>query len=291
MKSIMKLFGKNFIVLVCVFAITLQCFLSATLLEQKTSDDFTQLSSTLFKRITAVKTNEKSVGPKVLDKIAASMVNETKNVTELEQTLLQFYALNSSDFENILIKIRKLNRLNQKENKQEASHLEKLEKNVQSACHELNLISMKRFNVPFHLAAVRSKFDFAPEVMKRNGISLEVIQGKEKKSNKIAKASCITGSYPRYVGSCGPWKLRISFNTTTRQRPEDVGCHYVHGPFAGTIRGWVSFSPQIWTMVALQSWGGKLAANYNHFFYKWWPLAILGLTPYDCHPRLYARVY
>jgi len=262
-----------------------------SLKEVALEENFEGSLKTITSEISAVKTNKNNVDGKQLVRIASMMSQETQDPDQLKRTLLQFYALNAHDLEIVLIKIRELNRPRIKEKIRNINQFEMTERYIQAACRELNGISLKRYKVPFHLAAVNYKLDFIKKVMEKNGIKPHDAQVKDDKPGRNTRASCPMDSYPRYVQVQWPWKLRLSLHISTRQRQEDVGCHYDHGAFEGKIRGWVSFSPRIWGMISLNGWDWRLAANDRHLFYKWWSLVPFGLTPVDCMNKLYARIY
>jgi len=242
----------------------------------------------IIKKISKLKTLETSIGAKQIQALAIKLSDEYEKEKELENDLLLFFSLNSKDVENLLVNLRKAS-LKTLEDEKGIEFLKKNEKQISEMIKQLNKHSLKEHNEPFHLSAAKGDLKMSEKIASTIGLKLSSIPGIEASTAK--SGSCPFGNYPRYVGKKFPWKLRLSFKTRTYQRREDSGCHFQHGPFNGTIKGWVSFFPQVMIMVLLQGWGFKLAANNNHFFYKWWFVLAVGLTPYACQYLLWARKY
>lgn len=241
-------------------------------------------------RLHEVKTFSESIGKVELESLTNKLIVDYECEDELESMLILFFSLNAADAEMVLKNLRERSIHEYEEDRIGIKFLKEKEKHIAKMITKMDKISQKEVNKPFHLAAALGQLNLTEKVVESFNIDIKELMGKDNKS--MSKAiECPYGSYPRYVSKQWPWKLKLSFNTTTKQRKEDVGCHFDHGPFKGTIRGWVSFSPQVMLMVLLQGWGFKLAANNNHFFYKWWFVIAVGLTPYSCQWTLFSRKY
>ena len=240
-------------------------------------------------KLKAIQTLEESIGPMELKRLSANLSEEYDCEETLESNLLLFFSLNAKDVEVLLKFMRKTSRIDNEDGERSVKFLEENEKPIAKMVSQLNELSLAKVNKPFHLAAALGEL----EVDEKTAAAFErKIKGLPIAEDKALKAgSCPFGVYPRYVSKQWPWKLKMSFKTRTRQRKEDVGCHFQHGPFKGVIKGWVSFHYKVIVMVLLQGWGFKLAANNNHFFYKWWFVLAVGLTPWSCHWLLFARKF
>lgn len=242
----------------------------------------------IYKKIEQIQTNKRSIPKKDLSTMIKSLTSEIRDHRTIEKLILNFFSLNSKDVEAVLkgIWLVVLDEFSENE-KRSFDHgvLEKLDKLVSN----LNQVSVKQTNLPFHLSAALGKLNVDDTFIESTDSSLKEMFLEN--SDKSLKSECPFGEYPRYVPYMFPWKLRLSFSSRTKQRNEDSGCHIEHGPFDGKIRAWWSWNPTIILMVYLQGWGGNLAANDNHFFYKWWFVAAVGLTPYHCQWMLHARKY
>jgi hypothetical protein len=238
----------------------------------------------LFKELSGLQTNSASLPAAALDQLAADMAGQSASAAAFRQTLLQFYALNAADVEAVLTAVRRLNREVLVQQGQSTAFLDQNEAAVQQAVRSLNAVSLADYNMPFHLASLNGHADYIEGVLLDNGVLSPTTAG-------VSFFSCPTGNFPAYVGTAAPWKLRLSFSIQSVSRPQDAGCNLQHGAFNGTIRNWITYTPSIYAMIALNAWGGKLAANNNYFFYKWYSLAPLGFVPYLCELYLYARVY
>lgn len=229
-----------------------------------------------------------SIGKMELNRLSLKLMEEYECEDELQSNLLLFFSLNDKDMESVLFEFRKNIILNEVEDKTGKLFLEKNERKISLIINKLNQLSLKETGKPFHLSAALGELNISEKHSEMFDLNIkELFTDTDIKRQKAS--NCPFGSYPRYVNKMIPWKLQSSFRITTKQRIEDVGCHFEHGPFKNTIKGWVTFSPQVIIMVLLQGWGFKLAANNNHFFYKWWFVIAAGLTPYSCQTLLYAR--
>lgn len=246
----------------------------------------------LIEKLQNVQTFSESLDKVDLDTLAAQIASEFDCDEQIENTLLFFFSLNRTDLEYVLEKVRRLS-INQLDDKDPGKKfLTKNEKEIAKMVVQLNDHSISKYGVPFHLSAAKGIFENQESTISRINLNVkELVDGKNSNPVSTLRADCNTGNYPRYIPNMAPWRLRLSFSTRTMQRVQDVGCHFEHGPFNGTIRGWVTFDTRVIIMVLLQGWGFNLAANNNHFFYKWWFVIAAGLTPYSCHYSLYARVY
>ena len=244
-------------------------------------------------KLQEVQTLSESVGKYELGKLATKLADDYECKKELENNLLFFFSLNSSDLELVLKLIRRVPVEIEKEDKVGNKFLRKNERLISSMVKSLNRYSIKKTGKPFHLSAVLGELEITEKMANSFKLNVVELSENEKQTSLKAKAlgGCPQGYYPRYVGKKLPWKLGLSFRTRTYRRKEDAGCHFQHGPFRGTIKGWVSFNIRVVLMVLFQGWGGNLAANNKHFFYKWWFVIMLGLTPYSCQWLLYARRY
>ena len=242
----------------------------------------------IIKQISKLKTLESSIGDAEIRKLAHTLSLEIESKKEFESKLLLFFSLNAKDVEKVLAILRK-NSIELLEKEEEKEFIKSNELHIADMIIKFNEYSLKKYKVPFHLAAARGEFQLNKEIEANINISIYDIPGIE--ISKVNSDRCPLGNYPRYVPQMWPWKIRLSFRTKTYQRKEDVGCHFQHGPFNGIIRAWTSTNLSIFIMVFLQGWGGKLAANTNHFFYKWWFVIAVGFTPYHCQYLLWARRY
>lgn len=236
------------------------------------------------------KTLSESIGKIGLENLSNNLISDYDCEEEMENHLLYFFSLNSRDVEVLLKIMRKKSITEDAEDKIGGKFLRENEKNIAAMVRKMNKISMKEVNKPFHLAAALGELEIPEKTQVAFRMNIENLF-KESTGKTLKRVQCPIGSFPRYVGKVWPWKLRMAFRTRMKQRREDVGCHFQHGPFKGTIRGWVTFNIRVVIMVLLQGWGGKLAANNNHFFYKWWFVVAVGLSPYSCHWLLLARKY
>ncbi|HEX8642003.1 MAG TPA: hypothetical protein VF704_12730 [Allosphingosinicella sp.] len=161
---------------------------------------------------------------------------------------------------------------------------------VAALSDDMNAHSLSTTSLPFHLAAATGKLrlDEAFEIRHRKTRN-RLFARQIEQAKATAAGECPMGYFPRYVWGQWPWQLRNSFNIKTYQRPEDVGCHFRQGPYNGKIRGWFTWSGRVALMIVLQSWGGALAADSTHLFYKWWHVAQVGLSPWELHVHLLIR--
>ena len=241
----------------------------------------------LIEKIKTVRTLETSIGEANLNKLACMMSQDSENEEHLENTLLYFYSLGAADVDTLLSIFRKRMASEFDAADPMKAFYEKNSEKLNTMFKDFNKASVKEYGQPFHLAAALGKVKAMDDIAAKNAFSIDGL------FNSSAKGlgGCPMDSYPYYVGSVFPWKLRASFHISTKQRKEDTGCHFEHGPFNGTIKGWVTYSPLIVGMIGLQGWGFKLAANNNYLFYKWWFVVAMGLTPYNCMLSLFVRVY
>lgn len=242
-------------------------------------------------KLRSVQTLEENIGKIELKRLAKDLIQEYECEKELENNLLLFFSLNSSDVESLLKRMRKDSIKAHKKDKLGKAFLRNNERLISGMVENLNKLSLEETKKPFHLSAALGELKVTEKMANSFELNAKDLLTNDTDETVLKAAGCPYGSYPRYVGKQWPWKLKMSFRTRTYQRKEDVGCHFQHGPFNGVIRGWVSFSPQVLLMVLLQGWGFKLAANNNHFFYKWWFVIAVGLSPWSCQWLLFARKY
>lgn len=236
----------------------------------------------LFNFLKNVKTNESSLSQDKLDEIARKMTINYKTIDNpfLKKTLIEFYSLNKNDIEEVLIKIRDISSNLKTENDSRYEYsLDVDEYLIQNQVRELNETSMEKYGIPFHAAAIRGR-DISPE------------------NNKLfdfqytPESFGDTESFPRYIGTAAPWRLKLGTKWSTVRRYEDGVFGYKQCGFPSIIRNWISYTPAVIAMIYSNGYGGgRLAANSNCFFHKWWTLPAFGYTPIHISSLLWARVY
>lgn len=241
-------------------------------------------------RTNDIQTISASVGSREIEHLINRIANDAETGEDLEATVLSFLSLGTEDLEAVLTALRAKAVSDPEIPESERAFLRSNGEILASLARDLNKASMKAHKIPFHLALAQGKGSSLEKLVASKNLGGGKPFGTAGPGDgREQREECPTDYYPRYVPHNSPWKLRASFNITTKQRPQDVGCHFQHGPFQGTIRGWVTFSPQTAAMVSLQGWGFNLAASNSYLFYKWWFVAMMGMTPFTCMNTLYIR--
>lgn len=222
-------------------------------------------------------------------RLGQRLAEDAETPEELGDLVTQFFELSGEDAMHVLVATRQAQR------DQGASQPVPIpsweETRLSNLCAKLNEYAIEKHKLPFHRAAMDGKRMPYERLFKEAGVSID-----ERPTEARKASGCPEQSFPRYVFSGAPWRLRASFHVTTVSRREDVGCHFRHGPYKWTpgnpsfIRNWITYSPSVFVMILMNSWGGGLAADSNHFFYKWWFVAMMGLSPYHLMNSLFARM-
>jgi hypothetical protein len=231
---------------------------------------------------------ESTLGQRGIDDLVRRMATPSETPEDLEATVLLFFSLTAGDVEAVTAGLRARAIEDTYIPERERAFLRSQSADLDTLAKRLNEASMHEHGIPFQLALARSLRVPVDEAIATTGIG-RARPLPDRTTKDKAVVECTNGNYPRYVPKKAPWKLDWSFNIAMRQRPQDVGCHYQHGPFSGKIRGWVTFSGQTVAMVGMQGWGFNLAANDNYLFYKWWFVAMMGMTPLQCMATLCVR--
>lgn len=230
-----------------------------------------------------------------LAELSEFMLLDFDQFSDIRDKTELFFSLSGEDAAEVLKEVRIKACKELADIDEDAALLMKLEEQIHQMVVEIDKYSQETTKLPFHRAAILGKLSLDEDLIdKYLNIGIELFQKEvEQKTGSRSINSCPFGRYPRYLGGgwTWPWKRHHSWRVQTRQRREDVGCHFDHGPFPKVIKGYQTTHSRTFIMILLQGWGGKLAANNYHFFYKWWFVAIMGLTPWTLMWTLKARQY
>lgn len=217
--------------------------------------------------------------------LATALVEDAEGPAQLSATLRQFYAADGPSVQAVLAAARSL--------QVQANATDPAFRGVRfpfdtvtAAYAALDGLSQQRYGKPFHVLSLLKK----SEPLESSEPVARLAQAVPRAGSSVPGAanSCPENLYPRYIGPMWPWKLVFSTRQQFYSRKLDSGCN-VHMEYFRTLRGWVGFSPSVFITVAMNAWGGVLAANESALFIKWWTLAPFAFFPPLLALKLWGR--